>query len=145
MTDSIFMPDPPTDPNPLRRQMDTFYLTRFAEMSKAIDHLNGAFEDSLKAFTDIQNTQTRLMERITTFNEKFAEHDERESEDRARLINTLDQLSRTLAAHDRQLERHTESIASLKLWDLLLASAIGALAAGGSAWIIQHLQTTFAR
>ncbi|MDG4549856.1 MAG: hypothetical protein P9F19_01395 [Candidatus Contendobacter sp.] len=126
----------------LRRQMDNFYLSRFADMGKAIERLQLAFENSLKAAMEIQGNQTRMIDRITTFNEKFIEHDAREGEDRERIIETLQQVLKTLSAHDIHLTRHEENITMLKTWNLLLAGAVGALAAGGTAWIIQHLQTT---
>lgn len=145
MNDNPPAPEPATEPDQLRRQMDNLYLSRFADMGKSIDRLQVAFEESLKAAMEIQTNQTRMIERITTFNEKFIEHDTREGEDRERVIETLQQVSKTLITHDIHLARHEEKITILELWNLLLAGAIGALAAGGTAWIIQHLQSTVIR
>lgn len=126
----------------LRRQMDDFYLARFGEMSAAISRLQAAFEASLKAGTEIQGNQARMIERIAAFNEKFIEHDEREGADRERIIATLQQVVAAIGTHERHLERHAEALATLKQWSMLLAAALGALAAGGTGWIIQHLQAT---
>jgi hypothetical protein len=145
MNDYPAVPEQPNDNNELRRQMDNFYLSRFADMGKSIDRLQVAFENSLKAAMEIQGNQTRMIDRITDFNEKFIQHDEREGEDRERIIDTLKQINSMVSTHDRQLERHAEAINTLKLWDMLLAAALGALASGGVAWIIHHLQATVIR
>lgn len=132
----------------LRRQFDETQIQRFAEFGTAITRLQQAFEESLRSAALIQANQTAMIERITAFNEKFLEHDEREGEDRARIIAALDTMTRDLSGHQAHLAQHDEQVSTLKQWALYLAAGYGALAAAGLAmatagvaWVIQHLQT----
>ncbi len=104
--------------------------------------LQTSLEASLREITQIQNSHAAMIERIQAFNERFVEHDRREGEDRIRIIATLERITETLGAHGPEIKAHAEAIGILKQWNMLLAAAIGALAAGGVGWIIQHLQTT---
>jgi len=125
----------------LRRQFDEHQINRIAEFGTAIMHLRQAFEESLRSSAQIQANQAAMIERITAFNEKFLEHDEREGEDRIRIITAIEMMTRELAAHQVILARQDEQIGSLRQWSLYLAATIGSIATGGVVWIIQHLQS----
>lgn len=132
----------------LRRQFDEQQIQRFSEFGVAITRLQQAFEESLRNTAVIQANQTAMIERITAFNEKFLEHDEREGEDRVRIIAAINTMTQELSTHHSTLARHDEQVSTLKQWVLYgataygaLATALAALATAGVAWIIQHLQS----
>ncbi len=126
----------------LRRRMDRVQEERMTKISDAIDRLQAAFAETLKEAAKITTTQAAMMERQSAFNQAFLEHDEREGEDRERIIATLDKITETLGHQGAEIKIHAESIGTLKQWTWYLAAAVGALASSGVAWIIQHLQAT---
>ncbi|MDG4550742.1 MAG: hypothetical protein P9F19_15945 [Candidatus Contendobacter sp.] len=124
----------------MRRRMDRVQEQRMIEISAAISKLQESFEKTLREATVIQAAQTTLMERQNAFNQAFLEHDEREGEDRQRIIETMDKINTVLSHHNQEIKIHAESIGTLKQWTWYLAATVGALASSGVAWIIQHLQ-----
>lgn len=128
------------DPQSFRRRFDEAQQNRLDDFSKVIQRLQSAFENHLKVSSEVQATQAAMLERITAFNERFVEHDERESEDRVRILDSLALVMRELNENKTSIARHEEQISTLKQWSLMLAAALGSLATGCVGWVISHLQ-----
>lgn len=124
----------------LRRRVDEEQQARFAEFGAMLHQTQATLSEYIKTMGSIQATQAATTERITAFMERFLLHDEREGQDRERIIDAITAITGELTDHKTKLARHDEQIATLSQWSLWLAAAIGALATGGVGWIISHLQ-----
>ncbi|MDG4594218.1 MAG: hypothetical protein P9F75_00740 [Candidatus Contendobacter sp.] len=140
--DEAERPDPN---NYLRRQMDQIFAERLTAISTNMDRFRDAAEKAIRESAKTQAQQALLIARITALNNRFLEHDEREGDDRVRIINTMERITETLGGQGAEIKANSEAIGTLKQWSWLLAGAIGALAASGVGWIIQHLQATVGR
>ena len=111
-----------------RRQMDSVFEHLLEVMQQAIDV-------QLAESRDAHERYAVMIERILALQERFMEHDRRETDDRKIIMATLERVSSTLAAH-------AEAIAALKQWDMIIAGVLGSAITGVVGWIITHLSAS---
>ena len=108
-------------------------------MDSVFEHLLEVMQQAI----DVQLAESRdaheryavMIERILALQERFMEHDRRETDDRKIIMATLERVSSTLAAH-------AEAIAALKQWDMIIAGVLGSAITGVVGWIITHLSAS---
>ena len=111
-----------------RRQIDAVFEHLLEVMQQAIDV-------QLAESRDAHERYSVMIERILALQERFMEHDRRETDDRKIIMATLERVSSTLAAH-------AEAIAALKQWDMIIAGVLGSAITGVVGWIITHLSAS---
>jgi len=108
-----------------RRQIDAIFERQLEAMQQSIN-------TQIAESRDARGQCTEAINRILALQERFLEHDRRETEDRKAIIATLEQVSATLVSH-------SEAIASLKTWSKGLTGVVWAAITGVTGWIISHL------
>ena len=111
-----------------RRQMDSVFEHLLEVMQQAIDV-------QLAESRDAHERYSVMIERILALQERFMEHDRRETDDRKIIMATLERVSSTLAAH-------AEAISALKQWDMIIAGVLGSAITGVVGWIIAHVTSS---
>ena len=108
--------------------MDSVFEDRLDVMQQAIDV-------QLAESRDAHERYSVMIERILALQERFMEHDRRETDDRKIIMATLERVSSTLAAH-------AEAISALKQWDMIIAGVLGSAITGVVGWIIAHVTSS---
>ena len=94
-----------------------------------------AIDVQLAESRDAHERYSVMIERILALQERFMEHDRRETDDRKIIMATLERVSSTLAAH-------AEAISALKQWDMIIAGVLGSAITGVVGWIIAHVTSS---
>ena len=108
-------------------------------MDSVFEHLlevmQQAIDVQLAESRDAHERYSVMIERILALQERFMEHDRRETDDRKIIMATLERVSSTLAAH-------AEAISALKQWDMIIAGVLGSAITGVVGWIIAHVTSS---
>lgn len=108
-------------------------------MDSVFEHLlevmQQAIDVQLAESRDAHERYSVMIERILALQERFMEHDRRETDDRKIIMATLERVSSTLAAH-------AEAISALKQWDMIIAGVLGSAITGVVGWIITHITSS---
>ena len=111
-----------------KRQIDAIFDRRLSEMQQTV---NAQLAES----RDAHAKYSVAIDRILSLQERFLEHDRRETEDRNAIMATLERVSATLAAH-------AEAIKSLKAWNKGITGILWASITSVVGWIIAHVTSS---
>lgn len=111
-----------------RRQIDAIFERRLEMMQQSID-------TQIAESRDARGQYTEAINRVLTLQEQFMEHDRRENDDRRTIMEILNRLSSTIAAH-------AEAIESLKSWNKGITGILWASITGVVGWIIAHITSS---